>query len=140
MKHNPFVSVIIPTYNREDFVINLIKDLSNQDYNNFEVIVIDQSEKDCLKLKNLIDDSLKKMKVVYLKDKKRGVSRARNLGIFNSKGDFIVFLDDDISIPNRNFLDEHIKCYHNLKVGGVAGRVIEKLQNPNGDRLERFFQ
>lgn len=138
MNFQPFVSVIIPTYNREDFLINLIKDLNKQDYPNFEVIIVDQGEKYLLSSIEKIISSLK-IKIKYLHTQQRGASRARNIGLRNSRGDPIIFLDDDVTIPKNNFISEHIKCYSNEKIGGVSGRVIEKIKKPARGEVGKIF-
>jgi len=137
MNFQPFISVIIPTYNRPDFLVNLLNDLAKQNYLNFEVIIVDQSEKSPLGLKNVINSA--KIKIKYFKIQQKGASRARNIGLQYSKGDFIVFLDDDVSIPENNFLREHIQCYNDPKIGGVSGRVIEKLKKLTIGRVGKVF-
>lgn len=104
------ISVIIPTYNRYNLVLNAIDSVINQTYKNFEIIVVD----DCSTDKNY--ESLKhNNKIKYLKtDKRIGIpSGARNLGIKNSKYEWIAFLDDDdYWLPNKletqiKFLDKY---------------------------------
>lgn len=99
MKKNPLVSIIIPTYNREEFIADAIQSVINQTYKNFEILVIDDGSKD--NTKNIIQ-SMKDSRLFYFLQKHNGRSSARNLGISISKGKYITFLDsDDLYLPEK---------------------------------------
>lgn len=92
------VSVIIPTYNRKDFVVNAIDSCLNQTYNNIEIIVIDDGSTDGTK--DIISEINNEV-VDYTWQSNGGVSSARNTGVRKSNGEYIVFLDsDDKLYPN----------------------------------------
>lgn len=85
------VSVIIPTYNRVDYLHEAVESVLAQTFRNFELIVVDDGS---------TDDTQKvaaswKGKLRYLRQKNSGPSAARNNGIRNSVGRFIAFLDSD---------------------------------------------
>lgn len=88
------VSVIMPAFNAEGTISDSIKSIISQDYQNWELIVIDDDSKDkTVSIVNQIinqDDRIK-----LLKNTGNGVSSARNVGIKNAKGDYICFLDAD---------------------------------------------
>lgn len=93
------VSVIIPTYNRTEVLMNSIKTVLNQTYKGeIELIIVDDSKKS---LKQEIDKEFKKTlgknrKINYIHNaKKEGAPKARNLGIQKAKGEYLAFLDDD---------------------------------------------
>lgn len=88
----PLVSVIIPTYNRLDYIHEAIDSVLAQTYKNFEIIVVnDGSFVDVRKALEPYKD-----KIVYLSHQEnRGLSAARNTGIKNSNGKYLAFLDDD---------------------------------------------
>ncbi len=117
----PYISIIIPTLNRYEDLMNTIQYLLNQDFNEFEIIIVDQS----LPRKELLND-LPQVKVYYQSES--SASAARNLGIAKSEGEVLLFLDDDVIIENRGFL----RCYYNeyihSSVPGIVGRVMEKGQ------------
>ena len=94
------VSVIIPTYNRGNLIINSIKSVLNQTFKNLEVIIVDDGSTDNTQDKvNKIKDS--RIKYIKLYSNK-GASYARNVGIKNATGKFISFQDsDDIFYPNK---------------------------------------
>jgi glycosyltransferase involved in cell wall biosynthesis len=85
------VSVIIPTYNREKFVVKAIDSVLNQSFVNYEIIVIDDGSEDNTK------ENLKKYgdKIKYIYQDNYGVSAARNAGIKIAEGQWLAFLDSD---------------------------------------------
>lgn len=88
------VSVIIPFFNRENLVINSINSVIKQTHKNIEIIVInDGSTENINKVKQLVksDD---RIKFINIKTNE-GVSKARNIGIDESTGDYVAFLDSD---------------------------------------------
>jgi len=93
------VSVIIPTYKRNEMLGRAIQSVLNQTYNNIEVIVVDDNDSKTIYRKNT-EEIMKRYsndnRVKYIKhaENKNGAA-ARNTGIRNSQGDFIAFLDDD---------------------------------------------
>ncbi|CAN2048791.1 Glycosyl transferase [Candidatus Magnetomoraceae bacterium gMMP-13] len=85
------VSVIIPTYNRVKFLKDAIDSVLAQDYNDFELIVVNDGSTDSTP--ELLKSYGKRIKVIHQKNK--GVSAARNSGIAESCGEFTAFLDSD---------------------------------------------
>lgn len=96
------VSVIVACYNAESTILKSIQSIQNQTYPNLEIIVVDDGSKDnTVKIVDSIAMFDKRIKFIKL-DVNGGVYKARNLGIKNSKGEFIVIQDaDDIAIENR---------------------------------------
>ena len=91
----PKVSVIVPTYNRAHFIKKAINTVLEQTYQDFEIIVVDDGSKDETEdvVKSIKDDRIRFIK----HDKNRGSSVARNTGIKNAKGEYIAFLDSDVT-------------------------------------------
>ena len=85
------VSVIIPTYNRASFLKEAIESVLNQEYSNYELIIIDDGSID--NTKEIIELFEGKLKYYYQPHK--GVSPARNAGLKLAQGNFIAFLDSD---------------------------------------------
>lgn len=87
------ISVIIPTYNRENTIIRAIQSVLNQTYTDIEVIVVDDGSTDMTgeKVRNIGDERVK----YILLDKNSGPSNARNIGVLNAKGEWIAFQDSD---------------------------------------------
>jgi len=89
--NTPFVSVIIPTYNRAWSLKKAIDSVLEQDYKNFELIVVDDGSTDDTEA--LVSEYAKSVK--FVQQPNLGVSAARNKGISISSGSLISFLDSD---------------------------------------------
>ncbi|WP_163409654.1 glycosyltransferase family 2 protein [Flavobacterium ajazii] len=112
-------SIIIPLYNKENFIENTLKSVLNQNFTDFEVIIINDGSTDSSEEKVLqFNDS----RIKYHRKKNGGVSSARNYGIEKAKSDYITFIDaDDYWYPD--FLDEmfkNINACPELKVFSTA--------------------
>jgi glycosyltransferase involved in cell wall biosynthesis len=110
-----FFSVIIPLYNKEDYIEDTIKSALNQTFTDYEILVINDESTD--KSKDLVLGFTSE-KIHLYNQKNQGVSVARNLGIEKSKGKLIAFLDaDDLWFPNH--LEELSRLYHNFPHCGI---------------------
>lgn len=100
------VTVIIPTYKRANNIEKAINSVLNQTYEDFELIVVDDNDKDTIYREEMIKTMQKysdNEKVKYIKhEKNKNGAAARNTGIKEARGDYITFLDDDdYFMPNR---------------------------------------
>lgn len=92
-----FCSIIIPLYNKANFITAAIQSVLNQSHQNFEVIVVNDGSTDdgALRVRAIHDHRIK-----LVQQANSGVSCARNLGIELAKGDLVCFLDaDDWFLP-----------------------------------------
>lgn len=87
------VSMIMATLGRRDDLDRLFRSLTNQTFDDFELIIIDQN-RDGL-IDNIVTRYENKFKIVHIKTEIKGLSRARNIGIAHAIGDIICFPDDD---------------------------------------------
>lgn len=115
----PLVTIIIPTYNRLNRIEETLKSVENQTYKNWECIIVDDisndNSEDFIK-KRISNDN----RFIFLKrtqNKTKGPSSCRNIGIENTKGQLVVFLDSDDLLSND--------CLQN--------RVSFYLENPEYD-------
>ena len=91
--NNIIISIIIPTYNREKYIVNSVKSVLNQNFNNIEIIIVDDLSKDNTRYEI---EKIKDNRIKYIKlNKNKGACYARNLGIKIAKGKFISFQDSD---------------------------------------------
>jgi glycosyltransferase involved in cell wall biosynthesis len=105
----PKVSVIIPTYNRKDYLIKCLSYIEKQNTNfKFEVIIVDDGSTD--NTKSVVNTFSKnsRLDIKHDNQKNSGPAKARNLGIKHSRGEYILFLGDDIYIEDPNFLNNHM--------------------------------
>ncbi len=103
----PMISVIIPTFNREDRIIEAVDSVLSQTYSNIEIIIVDDGSTD--NTENVIKSHITDSRVKYIKKlENRGACYARNIGIANATGEYIAFQDSD-DIWKKEKLDEQIK-------------------------------
>lgn len=105
------LSIIIPTLNEEKYLPYLLNSIKKQDYKDYEIIVSDGFSNDkTVKI-------AKRYGCNVIINNKRNISYQRNKGAKIAKGNFLLFLDADMILPNKNFLDTIIKKYikNNLK-------------------------
>lgn len=99
---NKKISIIVPIYNTEKYLEKCIKSILNQNYENIEIILINDGSTDnslniCKKYKE--QDN----RIVVINKKHTGVSESRNRGLEIAKGDYIAFVDSDDYIDRRMF-------------------------------------
>ena len=138
MQHyNPIISIIIPSYNKENYLGDCLTSCINQTYKEIEIIIVDDFSKDNgLSLAdNMLRQSATSYKIIKHEINK-GQSAARNTGIRNSSGKYIFFLDADDTIDS-NLLEKQlsvIKSDNSLHIAPFATvrrfRNIQELKNP----------
>lgn len=121
-ENEPKVSVIIPTRRRFSPLINTLKDLLVQEYGNFEIIIGDQNSLYPEEFKDIIETLKSDSKINWLYLPLLGVAQVRNELVKNSSGDILLFIDDDVLIPNPKFIHNHISNYRDLSISAVVGR------------------
>lgn len=122
------ISIIIPIYNAESTLEKCLKSLIEQTYKNLEIILIndgstDNSEKICRKFQQL--DS----RVKLINTTNKGVSSARNMGLDNSKGNYITFIDADDYVCKTMIEDLYNAMYINKDVQIVQCCTIDVDEN-----------
>jgi glycosyltransferase involved in cell wall biosynthesis len=108
---SPFVSVIIPTYNRPDQLLCAVKSVLGQTFTAFEAIIVNDGGVDVSKLLKTLDDH----RIVHIRhEKNKGLAATRNTGIRAARGKYIAYLDDD-----DEFYPDHIQT------------LVDELENSN---------
>jgi glycosyltransferase involved in cell wall biosynthesis len=118
---NPFFSIVIATYNRENLITRAIDSVVNQDTNDWELIIVDDCSLDKTfdRIKSFFSDE----RIFYFKTKKNsGVAKARNLGISKSIGRYITFLDSDDEYK-KNHLSVRYDLLENQNIDLLHGGV-----------------
>lgn len=120
------ISVIMLTYNREKFVTNMIEDVLNQSYKNFEFIIIDNgsSDKTPLILEGYANKD-NRIRIITLPG--GSIGHARNVGVNSAKGEYIAFVDDDDRIE-----PDYLEFLHNLIQSNEADIAICGTSEGNG--------
>jgi len=133
------VSIVIPAYNEEKYILKVISCISCQSYDNYEVIIIDNASTDSTKSKviNLFSHQLGfgynateniyycKIKGIYFQlatESKQGTTAARELGRKISSGDIVAFLDADC-IVNYNWIRNGVRCLKKENIVAATGAI-----------------
>lgn len=93
MKKNPLISVIVPCYNVEKYVVECLKSIVEQSYENLEIIVVNDGSTDNTEREIL--PFLEDERVKYIVQENQGLSGARNAGLDNISGEYVCLIDSD---------------------------------------------
>ena len=115
------ISVLIPTYNRKDWLLKTLQCISKQIYQKFEVIIVDASApEDQLENANLQEF---KFPITYIRHGVAGnVSKQRNIALQKAIGDILLFIDDDVEF-NENLFAEYVKLFQSGNYDAISGLV-----------------
>ena len=95
----PIVSVIVPVYNTEKYILKCLTSLKKQTFSNIEILVIDDcGNDDAIKLARHLTENDNRVRIIT-HNHNRGPGGARNSGIFSASGEYLFFLDSDDCIP-----------------------------------------
>ena len=131
----PKVSIIIPTYNRADLLLQALESVFAQTYQNYEVIVSDDGSTD--NTEEVIQQF--REKINYLKNAHSGLpSVARNAALNQANGKYIAFLDsDDLWLPDKLKIQVDV-LENNPRIGLVCSNAF--LTNVDGKQGEQLYQ
>ena len=100
---NPLISVIVPVYNAQDYLERCLRSLADQDYPDFEVLLVDDGSTD--RSGGICEDwSGKDPRFIACRKENGGVSDARNYGLDSCSGEYIAFVDADDYVDSRGRL------------------------------------
>jgi glycosyltransferase involved in cell wall biosynthesis len=117
----PYFSIVIPTYNRAHLISPTIESVLQQEFSDFELLVIDDGSTD--NTRALIEGYQRKdTRVHYYFKQNNERGAARNFGIGKSKGEFIVFLDSDDILRENHLKVLHTAARSNPKINFIAAK------------------
>ena len=132
MINAPFVSVVLPVWNRERSVARAIESVLQQTYREFELIVVDDGSTDATR--RVVEGFGPQVRL--LAQPHRGVYAARNLAVREARGELIAFIDsDDAWLPER--LASQVPLMQREEVGLVFGDAIYFTTSEGGARRRR---
>jgi GT2 family glycosyltransferase len=136
----PLISVVIPTYGREEPLKDSIVDALKQDYPHYEILVIDQTAQHKPEIQAFLEEQAAGGKIQWHRLNWASLPGARNYAARRAKGEVILFIDDDV-LMEPGFLATHAKNYiNNPEIGAVAGRVFDRMKlGDSGGELEIDF-
>jgi glycosyltransferase involved in cell wall biosynthesis len=113
----PLVSVILPTFNSERFLVDTLQSVLTQDYRAFEIIAVDDGSTD-----GTLDLLRAQSEVAWIEQPHRGVAAARNTAIAGARGSILSFLDSDDLWPSDRLTVAVAHLEAHPDVGYVLGR------------------
>ena len=119
--NSPLITVIVPVYNKDEYVAKLIECVQKQEFRDFECILVDDGSTD--KSGKICDEMAADddtISVIHIQN--GGVSHARNVALEMAKGEYITFLDSDDEIPIDYLkrIAEDIRLYNpDMVIGGI---------------------
>jgi len=140
MVNNPLVTVIMPAYNEEKLIATAINSIQNQIYSNLEILVIDNGSTD--RTVEIVNDIAKTDdRVRLLRCSIKGPAAARNAGIKEARGEYIVNMDaDDYSTKDRiqKLLEVCRKnkksvVGSNLDIVDAQGSIVQQIAYPENN-------
>lgn len=123
------VSIIIPVFNGEYYIDRLLQNLTEQTYQNFEAIFVNDGSTDCTAQKlDFVKDAGYPFDITVVHQENGGVSVARNRGLSVASGEYICFIDADdvISCDYLMLLRESLRCSGTDIVMGYITRDLQK--------------
>lgn len=120
------ISVIIPLYNKKDYIAQCLDSILNQSYTNWEAIIVDDGSTD--NSKESIMTYLKDTRFNYFYKNNGGVSSARNYGFEKSTGNYIIYIDADDTFEAGAF-EQLIGLAEKFKVPVVTGNLYVQKGN-----------
>lgn len=140
----PKVSVIIPCYNYGKWLNEAVKSALNSDWDNLEVIIVDDGSDDKETIRVL--DNIKHPKIKILRQNNQGVANARNNGIKIAEGKYILPLDSD-DIIDSSFIKESVEILENDDCIGIVysdfayfGNIKNVVETPLWDSTKILYQ
>lgn len=135
MSLSPLVTVVIVTWNNENDIYDCLKSIYEQDYDNYNIVVIDNASKD--NTKRIIKDSFPQVELIE-KDKNLFLTGGNNAGIKYAlkqyDSEYILVLNPDTYSP-RYLISELVKPFHSAKKIGAVGPKVKFWKNKNEDLI-----
>ena len=123
------LSAVICTYNREKYIYNVLRSIAENDFpkNGYEIVLVnnnctDSTEAECERFKDDFPD----VAFHCFHEPNQGLSYARNCGIRESRGDIIIYVDDD-ALVNKEYLRTYAEFFDRNHEAAAAGGTITPL-------------
>ncbi|NEO46259.1 MAG: glycosyltransferase family 2 protein [Moorea sp. SIO4A3] len=120
----PLISAIICTHNREEYLGAAIDSLLQQDFADYEVIVVDNASSD--RTRNIVDQRLDNSRLNYVYEPVLGLSVARNTGAATASAAILAYLDDD-AVASPHWLKTIYEAYQSNEKLAIAGGKVTLL-------------
>lgn len=135
------LSLIICTYNRDKYIYNVLKSIAENDYphTDYEIVLVnnnstDNTESECKRFQQEFPD----IRFNYCVETNQGLSYARNRGIRESKGDILVYVDDD-ALVNKEYLQTYATFFEkNPDIAAAGGSIIPQYETEEPNWMSHY--
>jgi len=133
------VSVVIPTYQRDEVLLDTISSLINLETPPAEIVVVDQTVRHKQDVHNVLSDLDRTGKIRWIRLPQPSIPNAMNVGLKEARHEVVLFLDDDV-LPSRNLLKAHAQAHAERKGSIVAGQILEQGEMPSSAKHPKGFR
>jgi poly-beta-1,6-N-acetyl-D-glucosamine synthase len=142
--YQPFVTILVPTYNEENAIENRITNLINLNYpqSKYEIIIVDSNSSD--QTRKIVQENILKYKhqnpliKLVTENERKGKASAINFGKKHARGEYVLVTDANC-IFDKNVLREMVPHLKNPKVGGIGGRYCVSNLEGSLPQSESFY-
>jgi glycosyltransferase involved in cell wall biosynthesis len=120
----PLVSIVVRSFNRVAALCELLEALLRQTWSNLEVVVVEQSTRVPADALARLAELERDPRVVIVRRPPLGGARARNVGVERSRGEILLFIDDDDLPTSDHWVAQHVHALEDPRCLGVSGRHI----------------
>ena len=138
-----YFSIIIPIYNRPDEMKELLDSLVAQTYKDFDIVVMEDGSQDGFKCDDIVKEYSEKLDIQYYYKPNTGQSDSRNIGMTKARGEYFIFFDSDVIVPENYFKiihdsleKDYVDCF-----GGpdAAHESFSNIQKAINHSMTSFF-
>lgn len=127
IKGNPLISIIIPNKDSIKYLKRAIKSILQSNYQNYEIIIVENNSKNRKTFKYYDKISKNnKIKIIYYQDKIFNYSAINNYAVNYAKGEYILLLNNDIEVINKEWLEEMLSICQREDIGAVGAKLLYK--------------
>lgn len=124
MDEEPLVSYVICTFNSEEFIKDNLRSIKEQDYDNQEIIIVDNCSSDSTR--EIIEENFPEVKLIVMPNSDYGACETFNIGFETAKGEYIAIMDDDVEIEEKWTKKLVNELENNQNVDILQPRLIER--------------
>ena len=123
------ISIVIPTYGRDEVLVQTIEDLLKCDPLAMELLVIDQTPQHAADTEQRLHELHDAERIRWIRQSPPSITRAMNRGLMEARSPIVLFVDDDI-VPASGLLGAHAVAHEDGGLTAVVGQVIQPWQQP----------